>query len=88
VDAPRAQILKKEEKPAFCATLPRPTGRAPPNMSEDSKSKSEGMSGRVLGEESGRSDAAANGHAWGDGRSEARVSGRYSDARVTFRAEL
>jgi len=57
-------------------------------MSEDSKSKSEAMSSRVLGEESGRSDAAANGHAWGDGRSEARVSGRYSDARVTFRAEL
>jgi hypothetical protein len=54
VDAPRAQILKKDEKPEFCATLPRPTGRAPPSMSEDSKSKSVAMAGRVLGEVPGR----------------------------------
>jgi hypothetical protein len=54
VEAPRAQSLKKDEKPEFCATLPRPTGRAPPSMSEDSKSISGAMAGRVLGEEPGR----------------------------------
>ncbi len=53
MDAPRAQILKKDEKLEFRATLPRPTGRAPPSMSEDSKSKSGAMAGRVMGEEPG-----------------------------------
>lgn len=70
MEAPRAQILKKEEKPEFCATLPRPTGREPPSMSEDSKSKSEVMSGRVMGEVPGqhsrwrRGGADRDEHAW------------------------
>jgi len=58
-------------------------------MSEDSKSKSEAMSGRVLGEESGRSDAArewARRGVMDAVRHACRVG--ISDARVTFRAEL
>lgn len=67
MDAPRAQSLKKDEKPEFCATLPRPTGRAPPSMSEDSKSISGAMAGRVLGEEPGQQQVEGGGDANRDG---------------------
>ena len=45
---PSAQVLKKKEKPEWRTTLPRPTGRALPSMSEDSNSKSGGMPGNGI----------------------------------------